>query len=581
MKKLTQAEDHPVDKLKPFEGHPFYVKDDELFYNTLSNKNIPFQVTLDFCGDLEYEIRYYSALYDTQISEDGKNVFYADKYNEDGSVSLYYRNIEKTDSPAIKLDSGISHFKASKDGKKVVYKKGDTLYEHNLKEKNKIDSDVEIYYISEDLEKIVYKNSDNDLYFKQEGQAKVKIDSNISSVEYLGENYEYVVYTKEEAIYKSTIGKDKVKIASDVHSVVAVYETGEMYYTKETIDMVSWMQYIDDDMLDTDNALAEIDYPSRPYSYEYDTYEEYEEAYAAYEKAYEKYYENRDAIEEKTIRDNLRSLLKEKQREVFSYALYYYNGDSEELVVKEGYNYESLNDTPVVAYVEKVKSSSKIKMSSLDIDNIYSFSDLEYIIYEAEDYDRKYSVVIGENVSTFESTNLSRLEIDSKSENIYYIANDSGEVNHGDLYKFNLSSKKTEIYDTDVFIDELDIYDDNILYFKNVDVESEHGELYINQKLIDYDVYRYRIVDYYDKLYYYVDRDIEDSNGTLKVYDGKKIEKISDDVNTYDVAPNGDVYFLSNYSMKYYTGTLMQYKKGKINHIDDDVSELLVLSHSD
>ena len=29
MKKLTQAEYLPIDKLKPFEGHPFYVKDDD------------------------------------------------------------------------------------------------------------------------------------------------------------------------------------------------------------------------------------------------------------------------------------------------------------------------------------------------------------------------------------------------------------------------------------------------------------------------------------------------------------------------------------------------------------------------
>ena len=29
MKKLTQAEYLPIDKLKPFAGHPFYVKDDE------------------------------------------------------------------------------------------------------------------------------------------------------------------------------------------------------------------------------------------------------------------------------------------------------------------------------------------------------------------------------------------------------------------------------------------------------------------------------------------------------------------------------------------------------------------------
>ena len=29
MKKLTQAEHLPIHKLKPFDGHPFYIKDDE------------------------------------------------------------------------------------------------------------------------------------------------------------------------------------------------------------------------------------------------------------------------------------------------------------------------------------------------------------------------------------------------------------------------------------------------------------------------------------------------------------------------------------------------------------------------
>ena len=29
MKRLTQAEYLPIEKLKPFEGHPFYVKDDD------------------------------------------------------------------------------------------------------------------------------------------------------------------------------------------------------------------------------------------------------------------------------------------------------------------------------------------------------------------------------------------------------------------------------------------------------------------------------------------------------------------------------------------------------------------------
>ena len=59
MKKLTQAEYLPIDKLKPFEGHPFYVKDDndtEQLTESIRQQGVLNPIMVRPLGTGEYEV---------------------------------------------------------------------------------------------------------------------------------------------------------------------------------------------------------------------------------------------------------------------------------------------------------------------------------------------------------------------------------------------------------------------------------------------------------------------------------------------------------------------------------------------
>ena len=59
MKKLTQAEYLPIDKLKPFEGHPFYVKDDddmEQLTESIRSQGVLTPLVVRPLPDNEYEV---------------------------------------------------------------------------------------------------------------------------------------------------------------------------------------------------------------------------------------------------------------------------------------------------------------------------------------------------------------------------------------------------------------------------------------------------------------------------------------------------------------------------------------------
>ena len=59
MKKLTQAEYLPIHKLKPFDGHPFYVKDDgdmEQLTESIRSQGVLTPLVVRPLGTGEYEV---------------------------------------------------------------------------------------------------------------------------------------------------------------------------------------------------------------------------------------------------------------------------------------------------------------------------------------------------------------------------------------------------------------------------------------------------------------------------------------------------------------------------------------------
>ena len=95
---------------------------------------------------------------------------------------------------------------------------------------------------------------------KSKGADKEKIASDITSVVYHSEDFAMVYYIKDEALYKQSVGADREKIDSEISKILKVYKSGEVYYLKQNSESLTLMDYVVDDMKETD-ANAPDEYP--------------------------------------------------------------------------------------------------------------------------------------------------------------------------------------------------------------------------------------------------------------------------------------------------------------------------------
>ena len=106
-----------------------------------------------------------------------------------------------------------------------------------------------------------------------------KIASDIESIEHVSDDLSVIYYEKEEGLYRqSEDEEDPTKISSDICAVQNIYDSGEIYYTKEDTLELNLSDYVIDDMAEADQALTEPEYPDYPDYSDYDSDEEYDEA---------------------------------------------------------------------------------------------------------------------------------------------------------------------------------------------------------------------------------------------------------------------------------------------------------------
>ncbi len=581
-----------VNKSSSSKEYALYLQDKEMFYNGLS-KNKAWQVTsnlvvdsseLNFTdfSDVEKKKAFFDAY--ATMTKDNKRLFFVDKI--DGyNFSLFYRSINKPKEDAVKIDSDIDMYSVNEDGNKVTYLKGvysdvHELYQHNLKDKEKIDSHVRTYMVSDDGKKIVYLTGEDELYLKVEGRDKEKIANDV--MDYTTEDFNTVYYWKDDTLYKKVVGQDSVKIASDIYDVIKIYDSGEIYYRKEKMETVSLIDYIEDDMKASDEALKTPEKPSYPSRNNYATTQEFEQAKQTYEADYTAYIENYEKYYEKVERDELREVLESSTDTITTYSLCYYNG-KEEIVIEEDLKWDSspvaAEDVAVIAY------TANQPMKKLKISEITSVNDVKS---QMETLSSTIHFIANKDViNTLEEDDyISSLEISSNGKEIFYIANANSDYNnyyYGDLYRVQLNGDKIqepELYDTDVYISGKIFIEEtgSILYYK--DVTENTGDLYVDKKLVDYDVnmentlYRSNL----DKVVYMIDWNEEKQSGMLKVYEHGKTETVAEDVHSYAITSDNNLLYLNDYSYNYYRGTLYRYAGKKPEKVAEDVSCIIEIS---
>ena len=97
-----------------------------------------------------------------------------------------------------------------------------------------IASGVVGFKTADDCKTVGYLTDENSFYLWTKGGDKVKVASDISSIEHVSKDLSTIYFIKDDSLYKkSADSEDKEKITSDISNVIKIYDSGEIYYTKE------------------------------------------------------------------------------------------------------------------------------------------------------------------------------------------------------------------------------------------------------------------------------------------------------------------------------------------------------------
>ena len=591
-----------------------YFKDNALCVATGNNAGNEVSDRLtDSISDSSYNYKY-------KLSNDGSKIFYID------NDALYWNVTNDKKSAPTRIAYNVLNCAVDEKGNNVLFlTSAYDLYKYDLGKdsKEKVSSNVSSGYDYDDsFNKIVFLSNDNVLYLINGNADKEKIDSDVH-LWYANSNYTTFYYSKDGSFYKKNAGSDdKTKLVSDIYSICSVYpESGKFYYTKKNEIVVNYSDMVADDLAASDAQIKEpkepeyptrADYPDYPFFSDYDDdkkydnavkeYEKkvkeiddaYDKAYKEYEKAYDQYWEDRDAYRAKQSRDELREEIKNNSTTITTYSLYYYNG-SEEKLIDDNYDdniwYRVGSDegeTPVFAYRRSAytgESGAKLKLS--EISSIY---DIESKISDSS-YGSTADVgkffVTEDKISELPSDIKGSIAVTNGGKTLYYALDEKAESSSNySLYKSDISggSISDGVKISDNISSLLMITDDGKAIYVNKPEGSTGNsvgyDLYIDDKLVDSDVYANYPVYYYDNaLYYATDYSSTSQKATLKCYRSGESTKIKDDVSTYSVLTDGSVIFIYDYSITSMRGELYRYSGGTPEKVDDDVQSIIHINN--
>lgn len=554
--------------------YAMYIKDGEIFYTDFG-KNTK-QVTENLLDGSEMYSGFSSEIgIALTNSEDGNYIIYPDKMGYDGA-EFFYKNLEKKNAKAVKIDSDMWGYAVNEKFDCITYSEGygGGLYQHNLKEKEKIGRDVAEFDVSPDGKKVVYLTTDNDFYLWEKGKVSEKIVSEMDRLYTVSQDLSTIYYEKEGGFYKQVIGKEKEKIDSEYKEILKIYDSGEVYYTKEEIVDLNLMDYVEDDMKAADDAQTEPIIPEEPSRNDYSSDEEYDAAYQDYRQKLDECVKAYNEYAAKFSRETLREQLSDYYKKNTKLCLYYYDGKTSTLVsdVLEPYSVITVAENAAVA---EVRAYVQEEIEKVKISEITFASEVYNLVNEAMKANVEHYIVTKNTMHLLNQDEASSMIINDSGSTLYFIDNHNSDY-EGDLYQVKIDGNKVEepkLLDTDVKGTAVFLSDDTYIYSK--DANYSFADIFVNGEEIDYDAYVDKL--YLDEntgyIYYFTDWD--GVVGTLKRYKNGKNEKISDDVHTYHITNEGTLIYLYDYDSYDQVGDMYLYNNGKPKMIAEDVNGII------
>ena len=392
----------------------------------------------------------------------------------------------------------------------ALYLKNGSLYLYDAKKKDekiKVLADVKAYKFSEDDKYIYALNKNNELYLYNYKKS-TKIDSEVSSVRGISENY--IFYVKNGSLYMRNIKKkksDKVKIEDKFGSDLTIADNEKVILYKNS-----------------ENELKR-----------YYIKKKSGEKIAS---SVNRYYPNDNCTKFYYVSDEDAS------------TLYYFNGKEGLKIVKDIYDVSAIDvDNKIAIYVKADKGKFSLYFQREDKNAVKMEDDLnepvyaklykgKEVYYVNSDKELRYGSIKGKKVSKIRTISDNVTDsLKAYKKGFAFVANVEG--NSGELYV--VRHGRIKLIDEDVYkasTIKVNTKGNKIYYFK--DYGSSSGDLYYTKgskpKLIASDVYKYQNVKN-DLLYYIKDYDMAAIAGDLYRYDGKS-KLIEKDVRTMAAIPN-------------------------------------------
>ena len=547
-----------------------YVKDDSLMSVAVGKSK-----TKEMLSDFECEE---DQAYHVTLSEDGKYLFYPDDFDEYGdSFELRYIRTDKKNADDEKIASDVESYFLLKNNRVTYMTNSDALYIHNLKEKEKVDSDVKTYRVSEDEKQILWLCDDGDMYIQDINLKKEaeKIASDVSYLDDVSPNFNYVIYAKDEDLYVYKKGKDAKKVCSDYDCCYTNADNDgyEIYYVETEEDTAGVLaDFVVDDLEKTDKAISE------PNIHDYETEIQKPSFWGTITSTEvdDAYYDLLDQYNAKVERDEIREYLSNTEMSVTNATIYYLTDKTEKTKIAEGIidtsnmavNYSA--DKIFLTYSYCQNDIEKVKLSDLYENSDYYYLE-ENIVNQLEDNQQVMLLLDGKvNETELSTDNFYSYILDQEKECIYYIDSEDDDT----LYKEFYGKKAGEREKIDDEVSVIFVYNKGkIYYIKDMNDDGE-GDLYCDGEKIASDVYAYWSWPNDNEVLVGIDYSDKHNSVTMcKVKDGKMTE-IADDIYCGDGRMNedGTMYLLQDYRT---SGDLVYYNGRNVKVIDNDVSYLL------
>lgn len=570
-----------------------YLKDETL-YKATYQKLEPVELAEDVIDRDYAEGGIYSSsnVITAQYSEDHKYLFFIKQDYDDST--LYYLDLKDKDAEPEKLDSGEIYHYELLSGNKLLYLKDDTLYLHDMDDKEKIASGIQQYFLSEDENKVLWMNMDDGrmYYCGLKGDfEKEKLDSEVSGILYENGDFSKIVYRKESDIYIMSDLEDKDKVISDAdtdRSIRAAETDGGiqiLYYEDGGTDEMTLSDFVTDDMKAQDDAITEPDIK------DYQTQKTVQGFWGTRieTETDDEYYVKEAEYEEKRQRDYLREELSYQSVNLSRQTLKLYDEKTDDTItlLKDNYSNDAVSSFQIggtLAAFTKYVSEEEFPS--------YVFSDIvNGNVSESEIWDSlsnmsgraQMRMICGMEVyqpfgdQIFDENNfLSSFYADSDGEALYAILCEDGD---SELVQFSVSGSDAGSYET--------LYEDaerifackNGKIFYGVELDSDEGicELYCNDESIADDVsyyYTYQMTEN-DSFLYYTDID-RSGAGTLWLYNGGKPQKVAGDVNYFCYVDDKKIALLTDVSSSSGLGDLKVYNGKETKKVDTDVQCIII-----